>query len=66
MASTDPTSAYYANANNAYLDEHLKYYKHVAKVTTNSVVTAGANGFPTGNNANGILWMGTHSGNYGG
>lgn len=43
--------------------QYLKWYAQISQ----SSGYAGTNaGFPVGSNANGILWMGTHSGPYGG
>lgn len=56
--ATNPASAYFG-------------YDKVAWFTINSTVSGGAGyagnntGFPVAHNANGILWLGTHSGPYG-
>lgn len=52
-----------SNPAEAASEQYLKWYSQISQASG----YAGNNyGFPVSNNANGILWMGTHSGPYGG
>lgn len=60
------------NVNLGYSDKNLKFYNHIDKCaateeTGNKMYAGTANsyGFPVSNNANAMLWLGAHSGNYG-
>ena len=51
-----------SDPNTAASDQNVKWYSQISQ----SSGYAGTNyGFPVSNNANGILWLGTHSGPYG-
>lgn len=55
------------NPDSAASGQYLRWYSQINRSGSESSYYAGTNtGFPVGNNANGILWMGTHSGPYGG
>lgn len=60
------------DVNTAYKDLHFKFYNNVtgcdSTVSTDGKRYAGTDnsfGFPVSNNANSMLWLGAHSGNYG-
>lgn len=60
------------NVNTAYKDLHFQFYNNVtgcdSTVSTDGkryAGTANSYGFPVSNNANAMLWIGAHSGNYG-
>lgn len=60
------------NVNTAYKDLHFRFYNNVSgcdsTVSTDGKRYAGtvnSFGFPVSNNANSMLWLGAHSGNYG-
>ena len=60
------------NVNTAYKDLHFRFYNNVtgcdSTVSTDGkryAGTANSYGFPVSNNANAMLWLGAHSGNYG-
>ena len=46
-------------------DLKVKWFAPITKTSTNPAYAGSNAGFPASNNANGILWLGTHSGNYG-
>lgn len=55
-----------SDPNLAYSDQKLKYYL-IGSTNSGTEGYAGKNyGFPVSHNANSILWLGNHSGNYGG
>ena len=55
-----------SDPNLAYSDQKLKYYL-IGSTSAGAPGYAGKNyGFPVAHNANSILWLGNHSGNYGG
>lgn len=56
---SDPASAYSTRT-------HVKWFTGGSTNTGSSGYMGTSAGFPVSNNANGILWMGTHSGPYGG
>lgn len=57
------SNTYVSDPNKAASGQYLKWYSQVSQASG----YAGTNyGFPVSNNANGILWLGTHSGPYGG
>lgn len=47
-------------------DNKLNWCNAASTANGDSGTAIDANGFPVSNNANGILWLGTHTGNYGG
>lgn len=52
-----------SDPNTAYKDHVVKWF---SQISGNSGYSGTNYGFPISNNANGVLWLGTHSGNYGG
>ena len=52
-----------SDPNTAYKDQYVHWY---APITASSGYAGNSYGFPVSNNANGILWLGTHNGVYGG
>ena len=70
--ATNSTSTEYLNnylisdPNTANEDQKVKWFKLNSTVSGKAGYAGNNYGFPVSNNANGILWLGTHSGNYGG
>lgn len=51
-----------SNPNSCYKDTKVKWF---AQINNSGGYAGNSYGFPVSNNANGILWLGMHSGNYG-
>lgn len=66
------TGAWLTDVNLGYSDKHLKFYSTIQGCTATEETgnkryagTANSYGFPVSNNANSMLWLGAHPGNYG-
>lgn len=64
--STDLVNTSVTNPDSAVSGQYLKWYSQINRSGSNPYYAGTNTGFPVGNNANGILWLGTHSGPYGG
>lgn len=66
QASIKLTKVAVSDPNTAYEISVLKWYSLSSTNSGNTGYAGTSVGFPVTNNANGILWLGTHSSNYGG